>query len=47
MTLARRDFSLGLFAAGLGSAGLSLPAAAQSTWPAEGTHYVRLQQPAA
>jgi len=47
MTLARRDFSLGLVAAGLGSAGLSLPSAAQSGWPAEGTHYVRLQQPAA
>ena len=46
MTLARRDFSLGLVAAGLGSAGLSLPSAAQSGWPAEGTHYVRLQQPA-
>jgi thiol:disulfide interchange protein DsbA len=47
MTLARRDFSLGLVAAGLGGAGLSLPSAAQSGWPAEGTHYVRLQQPAA
>ncbi len=47
MTLGRRDFSLGLVAAGLGGAGLSLPSAAQSSWPAEGTHYVRLQQPAA
>jgi thiol:disulfide interchange protein DsbA len=47
MTLARRDFSLGLVAAGLGGAGLSLPSLAQSGWPAEGTHYVRLQQPAA
>jgi len=46
MTLARRDFSLGLAAAGLGSAGLSLPSAAQPGWPAEGAHYVRLQQPA-
>ena len=43
MTLARRDFSLGLAAAGLGLAG---PAAAQGGWPAEGTNYVRLQQPA-
>jgi len=47
MTLARRDFSLGVVAAGLGGAGLSLPAVAQRGWPAEGTHYVRLQQPAA
>lgn len=44
MTLDRRDFSLGLAAAGLGS--LALPSVAQMTWPAEGTHYVRLQQPA-
>jgi len=43
MTLARRDFSLGLAAAGFGLAG---PAAAQVGWPAEGTNYVRLQQPA-
>jgi len=47
MTLARRDFSLGLVAAGLGGAGLSFPTVAQSGWPVEGTHYVRLQQPAA
>jgi len=46
MTLDRRDFSLGLAAAGLGCAGLSLPSAAQTAWPAEGTNYVRLQQPA-
>ena len=46
MTLDRRDFSLGLAAAGLGVAGLCLPAAAQSAWAAEGTNYVRLQQPA-
>ena len=47
MTLARRDFSLGLVVAGLGGAGLSLPSAAQGGWPTEGTNYVRLQQPAA
>jgi thiol:disulfide interchange protein DsbA len=38
--------SLGLVAAGLGGAGLSFPTAAQAGW-LEGTHYVRLQQPAA
>jgi protein dithiol oxidoreductase (disulfide-forming) len=43
MPLARRDFSLGLVAAGFGLAG---PVAAQGGWPAEGIHYVRLQQPA-
>jgi thiol:disulfide interchange protein DsbA len=47
MTLDRRDFSLGLVAAGLASAGLPLPTAAQDAWPAERTNYVRLQQPAA
>ena len=41
MTLDRRDFSLGLVAAGL-----AVPAAAQAPWPVEGTHFVRLQQPA-
>ena len=46
MTLHRRDFSLGLVAAGLGGTGLALPAAAQGPWPVEGTHYVRLAQPA-
>ena len=46
MTLDRRDFSLGLVAAGLGPLGLAPPAAAQGPWPVEGTHFVRLQQPA-
>src|SRR5215218_2162512 len=46
MTLDRRDFSLGLVAAGLGGAGIALPSTAQTAWPAEGTHYVRLQQAA-
>jgi protein dithiol oxidoreductase (disulfide-forming) len=46
MTLDRRDFSLGLAAVGLGSLGLAVPAAAQPAWPAEGTHFVRLQQAA-
>ncbi|MCE9660586.1 MAG: thiol:disulfide interchange protein DsbA/DsbL [Burkholderiales bacterium] len=46
MTLARRDFSLGLVAAGLGGAGLVAPATAQQAWPAENVHYVRLEQPA-
>jgi len=46
MTLDRRDFSLGLVAAGLGSAGLAAPATAQSAAPVEGVHYVRLEQPA-
>jgi thiol:disulfide interchange protein DsbA len=46
MTLDRRDFSLGLVAAGLGAFGLALPADAQGPWPVEGTHFVRLQQPA-
>ena len=46
MTLDRRDFSLGLFSAGLGGAGLLLPATARAAWPAEGTNFVRLQQPA-
>jgi thiol:disulfide interchange protein DsbA len=45
MTLARRDFSIGLAAAGLcAGAALPFPAAAQAKWPAEGTHFVRLQQ---
>ena len=44
MTLDRRDFSLGLAAAGLATAGFSLPTAAQGPWPVEGTNYVRLQQ---
>jgi protein dithiol oxidoreductase (disulfide-forming) len=46
MTLARRDFSLGLVAAGLGGASLVAPAAAQQVAPVEGVHYVRLEQPA-
>ena len=47
MNLDRRDFSLGLAAAGFAGAGLAFPSAAQTGWPAEGTNYVRLQQPAA
>jgi thiol:disulfide interchange protein DsbA len=46
MNLDRRDFSLGLAAAGLCAAGIPLASAAQAAWPAEGTHFVRLQQPA-
>ncbi len=46
MTLARRDFSLGLVAAGLGSTGLAALAAAPLAAPVEGVHYVRLVQPA-
>jgi thiol:disulfide interchange protein DsbA len=46
MTLARRDFSLGLVAAGLGGLTLAAPAAAQQAGPVEGVHYVRLEQPA-
>jgi thiol:disulfide interchange protein DsbA len=47
MTLARRDFSIGLLGAGLGAALATPLARAQPKWPAEGTHYVRLEQPLA
>ena len=45
MTLARRDFSIGLLGAGFGAALTSPLAQAQPKWPAEGVHYVRLEQP--
>ena len=46
MTLARRDFSIGLLGAGLATALTAPPALADAKWPSEGTHYVRLEQPA-
>ena len=46
MTLARRDFSIGLLGAGLGGALTAAPAQAEVKWPAEGVHYARLEQPA-
>ena len=45
MTLDRRDFSLGLVAAGLGGTGLAAPAVAQTAAAVEGVHYIRLEQP--
>jgi thiol:disulfide interchange protein DsbA len=46
MNIPRRQFSASL-AAGLGTLGLPLTAAAQAAWPVEGTNYVRLGQPVA
>ena len=45
MTPARRDFSIGLLGAGFGAALTPPRAEAQPKWPAEGVHYVRLEQP--
>jgi protein dithiol oxidoreductase (disulfide-forming) len=46
MNMKRRDFAASLVGAGLGTAALTLPAAAQAQGgPVEGTHYVRLSQP--
>ncbi len=45
MTLARRDFSIGLLGAGFGAGFAALPTQAQPKWPAEGVHYIRLEQP--
>jgi thiol:disulfide interchange protein DsbA len=46
MNMKRRDFTASLVGAGLGTAALTLPAAAQAQGgPVEGTHYVRLSQP--
>jgi protein dithiol oxidoreductase (disulfide-forming) len=45
MTLARRDFSIGLLGASFGVVVTALPAQAQPKWPVEGVHYARLEQP--
>jgi thiol:disulfide interchange protein DsbA len=45
MTLARRDFSIGLLGAGFGAAVSSPRVQAQPKWPAEGVNYARLEQP--
>jgi protein dithiol oxidoreductase (disulfide-forming) len=46
MNMKRRDFAASLVGAGLGTAALTLPAAALAQGgPVEGTHYVRLSQP--